>query len=69
MLLTDVPDSRFLTPLISDEDENDDTPEKPGVPTLWLTTPSSPNLESNLGGLTWANPVWCPPPTEPPDAA
>lgn len=34
-LLTDVPDSRFLTPLMSLDDENDETPTNPGPPDKW----------------------------------
>lgn len=51
-MLTDVPDSRFLTPLMSDEDENDETPTNPGGP-LECETPtgesSPPKRESKLG--------------------
>lgn len=47
-----VPLSRFLTPLMSDDDENDETPTNPGAcpVDVWLTpTPSSPKRESRFG--------------------
>lgn len=52
LLLTDVADSRFLTPLTSDEDEKDDTPTNPGCPCECETptgASSPPKRESKLG--------------------
>lgn len=52
LLLTEVADSRFLTPFTSEDDENDETPTNPGFPCECETPTgesSPPKRESKLG--------------------